>query len=289
MPEREQDKPSNSPGRALRCDECEDRINAALDGTLSGADAAAFRLHLGGCPACAQLYKETQQGRDWMHYLAIAPEPPGDLLGRILARTSGAGVYAAGPTPELAVPSRRSPRSLATARDLARQMGRHAFEPRLLMTVAMAFFSIALTVNLTGIRLSQIHATDLEPARMRATLTRQYYATNEQVTRYYLNLRLVYEMEARVRELRRSSQAEPVTLENPSPNVAPGANPQPPARDGNRNPVPKGELPSANRSGVRGGELLPVQFVLPARIRTTFPVFRALPSSTEDQAKRSLV
>ena len=36
-------------------------------------------------------------------------------------------------------------------------------EPRLLMTAAMAFFSIALTLNLTGVRLSAVRLADLRP------------------------------------------------------------------------------------------------------------------------------
>ena len=77
------------------------------------------------------------------------------------------------------------------------------------MTAAMAFFSLALTLNLTGIKVSEIRASDLTPSRLRATMTRTYYSTNEQVMKYYENLRLVYEMEARVRELRRSTEAAP--------------------------------------------------------------------------------
>ena len=57
-----------------------------------------------------------------------------------------------------------------------------------MMTAAMAFFSIALTLNLTGIKVTQLRAADFQPSRLRATLTRQYYSTNEQVTKYYENL-----------------------------------------------------------------------------------------------------
>ena len=55
-----------------------------------------------------------------------------------------------------------------------------------------------------------MRAADLEPARLRANVTRQYYSTNEQVMKYYANLRVVYEMEARVRELRRITETSPV-------------------------------------------------------------------------------
>ncbi len=90
MSEREQNTPSGQPGRVLRCDEWENLIADALDGTLSAADAAAFDRHHAECALCAQMLKETQQGKAWIEYLAEEPEVPGDLLKKILARTSGA-------------------------------------------------------------------------------------------------------------------------------------------------------------------------------------------------------
>ncbi len=137
-------------------------------------------------------------------------------------------------------------------RQVGRQLPRHLFEPRLMMTVAMAFFSIALTLNLTGINLSQVRAADLQPSRLRATLTRQYYSTNQQVTKYYENLRLVYEMEARVRELRRSTEAEPASVQTPRPSPNPA-----PRRDGSGSPsssAPNGEqiIPAPEGSRTTG-------------------------------------
>ena len=90
MSEREQNTPSGRSGRVLRCDEWENLIADALDGTLSAADAAAFDRHHAECALCAQMLKETQQGKAWIEYLAEEPEVPGDLLKKILARTSGA-------------------------------------------------------------------------------------------------------------------------------------------------------------------------------------------------------
>src|SRR5580704_3888245 len=86
MSEREQN--TGKPSRALRCDEWENLLADALDGTLTAADAAAFTRHHSECVLCAQMFKETQQGKAWMEYLAVEPEPPADLLRKILARTS---------------------------------------------------------------------------------------------------------------------------------------------------------------------------------------------------------
>jgi len=318
MSEREQNKPSGQLGRVLRCDEWENLIADALDGTLSAADAAAFARHQGECALCAQMLKETQQGKAWIDYLAVEPEVPVDLLQKILARTSGrsvsgeeAGVAPGAPLPVRAVPARPAWHRVLP---LVRQVARQAFEPRLMMTAAMAFFSIALTLNLTGIKLTEVRPGDLRPSRLRATVTRQFYSTNEQVMKYYENLRLVYEMEARVRELRRSTEAEPAP--RPSPNkTTPKQNP----RDGTGSPsstAPSGgqtlPVPQGRRTPLENDTARPAMMVhaqpqhfsarpadaqqLPAsfdrsrkREKVKREVFRALRSSTEDQAERSLV
>jgi Putative zinc-finger len=309
MSEREQQKPSGEPGRGLRCDEWVDRIADALDGTLTAADAAAFTRHHGECALCAQMLKETHQGKAWMEYLAVEPEVPAGLLEKILARTSEPPVPGIA-MPALAVPAR--PAWHRVALPVVRQAARQVLEPRLMMTVAMAFFSIALTLNLTGIKLTELRPSDFQPSRVKANLTRQYYSTNLQVTKYYENLRLVYEMEARVRELRRSTESEPAGT--PSPNETP----KQPARDGTGSPsstVPRTGTPMPQPRPLKGDSLPPAEMVhalpqsmyppqalraAPLQVPASFDrtggrktvkreVFRALRSTTEDQAERSLV
>jgi hypothetical protein len=146
---------------------------------------------------------------------------------------------------------------------------------------------------------------------MRATLTRSYYSANEQVTKYYENLRLVYEMEARVRELRRSTEAEPAAAPSPQPK---GTQRQP-VRDGSpSSTVPSDGLPGG-RSHLKGDAVPPAMMVhtlpqplytpradrerlleMPASFdrksgtgKVVREVFRARRSTTEDQAERSLV
>jgi hypothetical protein len=305
MSERDDKKTS---GRVLRCDEWEDLVADALDGTLSPADAAAFTRHHLDCALCAQMFKEAQQGRAWMEYLAVEPEVPADLLKKVLARTSERPAVGIA-MPAITLPAR--PAWYRVALPPLRQVARQVVEPRLMMTIAMAFFSIALTLNLTGINLSQIRAADLQPSRMRATLTRSYYSANEQVTKYYENLRLVYEMEARVRELRRSTEAEPAAAPSPQPK---GTQRQP-VRDGSpSSTVPSDGLPGG-RSHLKGDAVPPAMMVhtlpqplytpradrerlleMPASFdrksgtgKVVREVFRARRSTTEDQAERSLV
>jgi hypothetical protein len=230
------------------------------------------------------MLKQTEQGRAWMKYLAVEPEVPADLLKKILARTSG------GAEPGVAAPALALPARPAWHR-VALPAIRQVMEPRLMMTAAMAFFSIALTLNLVGIKVTELRAADFQPSRLRANLTRQFYSTNEHVTKYYENLRLVYEMESRVRELRRTTESEPA----PQPRETP----KPPARDGTGSPsstVPPGQQvpPASNGSPTRSNttpmlpaEMVPAALTRNGRGKFQKEVFRALPSTTEDQTRIS--
>jgi hypothetical protein len=108
-------------------------------------------------------------------------------------------------------------------------------EPRLMMTAAMAFFSIALTLNLTGVRLSDLRIANLRPTAIRSFMERRLTMASTPIIRYYDHLRLVYEVQSRMRELRRSTQGEgnqDQQQNNPQP-AAPGESKQnPPHKDG---------------------------------------------------------
>ena len=76
--------------------------------------------------------------------------------------------------------------------------GGPALDPRLAMTAAMAFFSIALTLNLTGVQLRDFHAEKLQPSALQRTAA----AAEASAVRSFQNLKVVYQVESRVSELR---------------------------------------------------------------------------------------
>ncbi|KAA6463238.1 zf-HC2 domain-containing protein [Acidobacteria bacterium AB60] len=188
----------------------------ALDGTLRAEDEATFSSHMAGCAACTALFDEARRGREWLEFLAAEPEVPGGLLDKILAQTgpgqtAGYGLV----NDDNLLPANPTGIPLAKGRPIAPPawqrpgfMGfvRRFAEPRLMMTAAMAFFSIALTLNLTGVRLSSIKLSDLKYSSMRSLVQRRLTMASTPIIRYYDNLRLVYEVQSRVRELRRNSQ-----------------------------------------------------------------------------------
>ena len=75
-------------------------------------------------------------------------------------------------------------------------------EPRLLMTAAMAFFSIALTLNMTGVKLADLRLSNLRPTAVRSFMERRLTMASTPIIRYYDHLRLVYEVQSRMREIR---------------------------------------------------------------------------------------
>jgi hypothetical protein len=203
-------------------------LSDALDGTLSATDQATFDLHLVGCPSCSSMFADAQRGAAWMEMLkSPRPEPPTALLERIIAQTSGQAQAAAANKPPIVLGSNdrlRTPGTLPGRPALVpsaitqpafstnvpfrtrithgfRSLGQTMLQPRLAMTAAMAFFSIALTLNLTGVRLSALRASDFKPSNIMRTA----YEAKAKVVRYSDNLRVVYELESRVRDLQRSS------------------------------------------------------------------------------------
>ena len=81
-----------------------------------------------------------------------------------------------------------------------------AKQPRFAMSFGMAFFSLSITMSLTGVKLSDVRHADLRPSAIR----RNYYETSGKVVKYFSNIRFVYEAESRLREFKRATTpAEP--------------------------------------------------------------------------------
>ena len=197
----------------------------ALDGLLKPEDQATFAAHMAVCPACTALFEESRRGREWLEFLSPKPEVPEGLLDKILSQTgpgqvAGFGLVTASgavlQVPPRSMPAWQRPGFLGSVRRFA--------EPRLLMTAAMAFFSIALTLNLTGVRLSALHLSDLRPTAVRSFMERRLTMASTPIIRYYDHLRFVYEVESRMRELRRSTEGEGGNSTDQKP-----TNPQPTA------------------------------------------------------------
>ncbi|HZZ39242.1 MAG TPA: anti-sigma factor [Acidobacteriaceae bacterium] len=225
----------NKPGATLRCEEWEALLADALDGVLPEGKGVAFRAHSAECANCGDLLAHAEQGREWLGYLHTEPDVPPALMGKILDRTVGPGSMS---LPVVAA----SQGAGATA--MALPWRRNFHETRLLMTVAMAFFSIALTLNLIGVKVSDLRLADLKPSTIGSTISRQFYSARGSVVRYYDNLRFVYQLESRMRELRRTVETTPGAAQ-PQKKQEPSK--QSGDKSGSLEGGPRGEVLSAKR------------------------------------------
>ena len=223
---------SNIPS-SPECGLWETLLADALDGLLRPEDEATFTAHMAICPACTELFEESRRGREWLEFLSSEPEVPAGLLDKILAQTGPGQVAGYGlvtsssdvlPVHAGIAPAWQRPGFMGQIRRFA--------EPRLLMTAAMAFFSIALTLNLTNVKLSSLRLSDLRPAAIRSFMERRITMASTPIVRYYDHLRVVYEVESRMREIRRNTEGEDNNQQKPK-EPAPGESKQNPGhKDG---------------------------------------------------------
>jgi hypothetical protein len=228
----------NSPA----CGQWEMLLADSLDGVLKPEDEAVFNAHRTVCPACSALFEEARRGREWLVFLSPEPEVPAGLLDKILAHTgpgheAGYRLATAGgnviPIRPVSLPAWQRPGLVASVQRFA--------EPRLLMTAAMAFFSIALTLNITGVRLSSLRLSDLQPSSMRSFMERRLTMASTPIIRYYDNSRLVYDVQTTMRELRQTTgvgeQSEGEDNRQKPQNHAPGQSKRAPG-SGDRRTIP---------------------------------------------------
>ncbi len=206
----------NSPA----CGLWETLLADALDGLLRPEDEVTFSSHMAVCASCTALFEEARRGREWLEFLSPEPEVPAGLLDKILAQT-GPGhtseykLATADNVIPMVIPAWQRPGMMGRVRRFA--------EPRLLMTAAMAFFSIALTLNMTGVKLTDFRLSNLRPTAVRSFMERRLTMASTPIIRYYDHLRLVYEVESRMREIRQNNQGKQQQQTQP---VTPGESKQ---------------------------------------------------------------
>jgi hypothetical protein len=198
----------------MRCSRFEALLAEALDAEAAGQDGTevagtqalspgirqAFEAHRLSCRVCAPLYAEAREGMLLLRTMEEV-EPPRNLVHNILAATSRAEAQGAMPA-----------RSHAQAGWLDRV--RHGLRPtlgglmhsRFVTSFCMAFFSISLTLSLTGVKIGDI---DWHPNALRKSVVLEYTQIEAKVMRYYDNMRLVYEFQSKVQKLKQAAAPAP--------------------------------------------------------------------------------
>jgi len=198
----------------ISCAEFEALLAAAIDGQLGAAEMAQFSAHAAGCALCAPQMALAAEGRALLRALPEV-EPPAYLVQKILNVTS-----------EVA------PKQVAEkpVRDWSFGL-RPAFaavlHPRFGMSFAMAFFSIMLVLNVAGVQFSDVKNLDLRPSAVKSNVVKGYYETSGRVTRYYENLRFVYQVQSTLRDLRNAAATQDEPPAQPQQNQQQQDQPRP--------------------------------------------------------------
>ncbi|MGA2375239.1 MAG: zf-HC2 domain-containing protein [Candidatus Sulfotelmatobacter sp.] len=210
-------------GHELQCHDFDTLLSDALDGVLTGAQLDTFQAHARTCSACGPLLADVTAGRNWLKDLTEV-EPPVSLVNNILASTTGVDTQRLRVNIPASQPSVSWLEKLqAWASQALQPIWGTIRQPRFAMSFGMAFFSLSVALSVLGVKPADLRQLSLRPTVLRHT----YYNAEARVVRYYENIRLVYEVESRVRELKR--------------NVAPAAEPAPERDKDNDKKDPKND------------------------------------------------
>jgi hypothetical protein len=179
---------------SMQCAEFDALLSDAIEGTLTGTKLESFQNHSRACVSCGPLFAEAEAGRRWLKSLEEV-EPPANLVHNILVATTGR---------ESRLTNAQAARSwkdmlAGWLRPVFAPVVAVARQPRFAMSFGMVFFSMSITMSMAGVKFSDLAHIDLRPSAVRRT----YYETSGKIVKYYENIRFVYEVESRVRELKR--------------------------------------------------------------------------------------
>ena len=178
----------------MTCAELEILLCDYVDGTLRPAERTALEGHLAGCSACAGLAKDVA-GVTALLETVPAAEPPAELLTRILHEVPAGREMAA---------ERKS-----WWRRLAGGWIEGVLQPRYAMGMAMTVLSLAMLARFAHIEPRPLRASDLDPVKAWQTIDDRTHRVWDRAMKYYDNLRLVIEIQSRLKEWTDEEQTPP--------------------------------------------------------------------------------
>lgn len=231
---------NNEAKNVMTCGEFEALLADALDNAIAADARQAFDEHGRSCAVCGPMLAEVLDGMLMVRELAEL-EPPKNLVHNILAATSRKEA-----TAEQIAEEAKLGWMERLQRSLRPQVG-GLLHSRFAMSFAMAFFSLSITLTLAGVKITDVKNMVENPSMLRKNVVMGYTHVEARVTSYYENLRLVYQVQAKVRELKK----------NTAPVSGPGEN-----RQQNRKSAPDGrEKPNEDYSMERDGNLIAQTFM----------------------------
>ena len=183
--------------------EIENLASDYLEGLLDPSVRMTVDEHLTGCAACRELIADVRHALE-LCQAAEDLEPKPWLVSKIMLATVGA----------------RKPTWLEQIAAYFRPV----LQPRVAYPIAMTVFTFSIIVNAAGLNLRSLRFEDLNPRTWVGRANRQGHLMYAHAEKFYYDLRVVYEIESRFRQLRGTPQVE--EEETPKPEAPGGGSSQ---------------------------------------------------------------
>lgn len=184
------------------CDQVEARLSDYLEGALPGSERAAFEAHAESCPECAPLLASVRSLVNELHAMEELAAPPA-LVSAILDQTLGTREKVS-----LWQEFKNFVRGLAT--------------PKFAYGAASVVASFFIVIGASGISLRKARLADLQPATVVRKMDQQAHLVYARSVKYVSDLRVVYEIQSRLRQDQNELQ---VTPEDTAPKSGPEKQP----------------------------------------------------------------
>jgi anti-sigma factor RsiW len=179
------------------CEQTEERLSDYFDGLLQPAEQTAFDLHVNTCERCTPLVASVSNVLGTLHKLEPV-EPSPQLVNSILTATLG-------------------PQSWRNAKRWLRNLQ----SPRFVYSAVSVAATLFVVLWASGFSLRKQKLADLAPATIYHKADSQVHRAYARTTKFVSDLRVVYEIQSRLRQ----DNEIPTTPESTIPQSAPGKQP----------------------------------------------------------------
>jgi hypothetical protein len=162
------------------CDQIESRLSDYLEGLMDASELAEFETHAHECAECAPLVDSVRSLMTQMQS-AEQLEVPSELVLRILDQTLG-------------------PRERVTFWEGVQNFLRGLVTPKFAYGAASVMATLFILLSASGLSWRKPKLADLSPSNVARNVDRQYHIKRGQVVKYVSDLRVVYEIQSRLRQ-----------------------------------------------------------------------------------------
>lgn len=177
---------------SFACNQIDELLCDYVDQTLNAEQKQAFEAHTQSCAACAELVADVTGATSFLERAKMADgnvEAPRELITRILYNTPK----------EAPLLEKLSPKSWV------RRFLSPMLQPRFAMGMAMTILSFSMLGKfVTPVR--QLKPSDLDPVKVFRSIDEGVHRTWDNAVKYYDNLRLVYEIQTAIADIKGSPE-----------------------------------------------------------------------------------